>query len=198
MSCHAIYYNGFSTLWRSAYRRDEFKAKSDIATTGWKLEEDFGLLNMIIKPTLHSIHKFDHQRFHTPTATSFSLQIILSSSVARLTNLEKKISLWIKKHFIPRFFTQEFNWKVKCLRLNLKSNATITSNQIMNLDVQLSACTSWTSELSDIPLSITCSRQYQINSEKNHSYSFTKSTVQCFGWGCLKHNERESCAWATN
>ena len=97
------------------------------------------MLNMIIKPTLHSIHKFDHQRFHTPTATSFSLQIILSSSVARLTNLEKKISLQIKKHFIPRFFPQEFNWKVKCLRLNLKSNATITSNQIMNLDVQLSA-----------------------------------------------------------
>ena len=90
---HAIHYNGFSTLWRSAYLRDELKAKSDIATTGWKLEEDFGLLNMIIKPILHSIQKFDHQRFHTPTATSFSLQIILSSSVARLTNLEKKISL---------------------------------------------------------------------------------------------------------
>ena len=72
------------------FNSDEFKAKSDIATTGWKLEEDFGLLNMIIKPTLHSIHKFDHQRFHTPTATSFSLQIILSLSVARLTNLEKK------------------------------------------------------------------------------------------------------------
>ena len=44
---------------------------------------------MIIKPTLHSIHKFDYQWFQTPTATSFSLQIILSSSVARLANLEK-------------------------------------------------------------------------------------------------------------
>ena len=47
----------------------------------------------------------------------------------------------------------------------------------MKLDMQLSACTSWTSELSDIPLSLTCSRQYQINSEKNHSYTFTKSTI---------------------
>ena len=45
---------------------------------------------MVIKPTLHSKHKFDYQWFHTPTATSFSLQIILSSSVARLANLEKK------------------------------------------------------------------------------------------------------------
>ena len=42
-------------------RRDEFKAKSNIAKTGRKLEEDFGLLNMIIKSTLHSIHKFDYQ-----------------------------------------------------------------------------------------------------------------------------------------
>ena len=90
---HAIHYIGFSTLWRSAYRRSKFKAKSNIATTGWELEEDSGLLNMIIKPTLHSIHKFYHQWFHTPTATSFSLQIILSSSVARLTNLEKNFPI---------------------------------------------------------------------------------------------------------
>ena len=61
----------------------KFKAKSNIATTGWELEEDFGLLIMIIKPTLHSIHKFYHQWFHTPTATSFSLQIILSTEQAR-------------------------------------------------------------------------------------------------------------------
>ena len=79
---HAIHYNSFLTSWRSAYRRDEFKAKSNTTTTGWKLKEDFGLLNMIIKPTLHSIHKFDHQWFYTLTATSFSLQIILSSFVA--------------------------------------------------------------------------------------------------------------------
>ena len=47
----------------------------------------------------------------------------------------------------------------------------------MKLDMQLSAYTLWTSELSNIPLSLTCSRQYQINSEKNHSYTFTKSTI---------------------
>ena len=51
--------------------------------------EDVGLLNMIIKQTLYSIHKFDHQWFHTPIAASFSLQIILSSSVARLQILKK-------------------------------------------------------------------------------------------------------------
>ena len=133
---HALHYNSFSTLWRSAYCRDEFKAKSNIATNGWKLVEDVGLLNMIIKQTLYSIHKFDHQWFHTPIAASFSLQIILSSSVARLANLKKKISLSIKTHSFPRFFTQEFffslfNSEVKCwvclsFRLNLKSNATIS------------------------------------------------------------------------
>ena len=87
---HALHYNSFSTLWRSAYCRDEFKAESNITTNGRKVVEDVGLLNMIIKQTLCSIHKFDHEWFHTPTATSFSLQIILSSSVARLANLEKK------------------------------------------------------------------------------------------------------------
>ena len=71
--------------------------------------EDVGLLNIIIKLTLPKVHKFDHQWFHTLTATSFSLQIILSSSVAMLANIEKKkISYLIKTHFIPRFFTQEF------------------------------------------------------------------------------------------
>ena len=70
--------------------------------------EDVGLLNIIIKLTLPRVHKFDHQWFHTLTATSFSLQIILSSSVAMLANIEKKISYLIKTHFIPRFFTQEF------------------------------------------------------------------------------------------
>ena len=88
---HAIHYNSFSTLWRSAYCRDEFKAKSNIATNGWKVVEDVGLLNMIINSTLHRVHKFDHQWFHAPTATSFWLQIILTSSVARLANFEKKI-----------------------------------------------------------------------------------------------------------
>ena len=166
---HTIHYNSFSTLRRSAYCRDEFKAKSNIATTGWKLVDDVGLLNMIIKLTLPRVHKSDHQWFHMLTATSFSLQIIISSSVAMLANIEKKISYLIKTHFIPRFFSQEFffsqlNSKVKCwvslpLRLNLKSNATISSNQIMKLDMQLSACTLWTSELSNIPLSLTCSRQ---------------------------------------
>ena len=148
---HALHYNSFSTLWRSAYCRDEFKAESNITTNGRKVVEDVGLLNMIIKQTLCSIHKFDHEWFHTSTATSFSLQIILSSSVARLANLEKKISLSIKTHSFPRFFTQEFffswfNSEVKCwvslpFRLNLKSNATISSNQIMKLDMQLGACT---------------------------------------------------------
>ena len=170
---HAIRYNGFSTLWRSAYRRGKFKAKSNIATTGWELEEDFGLLIMIIKPTLHSIHKFYHQWFHTPTATSFSLQIILSSSVARLTNLEKKFpykstSILFRDSSLKNSFLL-IQLKVRCLRLNLKSNATISSNQIRNLVMQLSACTLWTSELCNIPLSLTCSPQYQINSEKNRS-----------------------------
>ena len=109
----------FPTLWRSAYRRDEFKAKSDIATTGWKLEEDFGLLNMIIKPTLHSIHKFDHQRFHTPTATSFSLQIILSSSVARLTNLEKKIP-YKSKSILPEILHSRIQLESKVLEIKSK------------------------------------------------------------------------------
>ena len=57
---HAIYYNRFSTLWKSAYGRDEHKGNRFIATTVWKLVKDFGLFNMITKPTLYSIHNFDH------------------------------------------------------------------------------------------------------------------------------------------
>ena len=63
--------------------------------------EDVGLLNIIIKLTLPKVHKFDHQWFHTLTATSFSLQIILSSSVAKLANIEKKNFLLNQNAFYP-------------------------------------------------------------------------------------------------
>ena len=116
---HAIHYNSFSTLWRSAYCRDEFKAKSNIATNGWKVVEDVGLLNMIIKPTLHRVHKFDHQWFHAPTATSFWLQIILTSSVPRLANFEKK--------FFPInqnvFYAEILHSRILFLLIQLESKA---------------------------------------------------------------------------
>ena len=67
---------------------DEYKANSFIATTGLKLTEDVSLFNMITKPTLYSIQKFDHQWLNTQTAIPFSLQIISSPSVARLASLK--------------------------------------------------------------------------------------------------------------
>ena len=115
----AIYYNRFATTWRSAYRRDEYKANSFIASNGWKLVEYVGLFNMINKPTLCILHKFDHQWLNMQTATSFSLQIFSSSSVARLASLKKSLSQSVRTHYISIFFNQEFifYWfdsKVKC------------------------------------------------------------------------------------
>ena len=66
--------------------------QSFIATTGLKLVKDVGLFNMITKPTLYSIHKFDYQWLNTQSTTSFSLQIISSSSVARLASPKKPSS----------------------------------------------------------------------------------------------------------
>ena len=116
---HATYYNRFSTAWRSAYCCDEYKANSFIATTRWKLLKDVGLFNMITKPTLYSVQKFDHQWLNTQTVTSFSLQIISSSSVARLASPKKPLSKSNKTYSFPRYFTQEFifywfNSRVKC------------------------------------------------------------------------------------
>ena len=167
---HAIHYNGFSTLWRSAYLRDELKAKSDIATTGWKLEEDFGLLNMIIKPVYKNliINDFTRQLLLPSHCKLFYPRPSLGLQILKKKFPYKSTSILFRDSLLKNSFLL-IQLKVKCLRLNLKSNATISSNQIRNLVMQLSACTSWTSELSNIPLSLTCSPQYQINSEKNRS-----------------------------
>ena len=59
--------------------------------------------------------------------------------LVQLANLEKIFPM-NQKAFYPeilhsRILFSYLNWKVKCLRLNLKSNVTISSNQIMKLDM---------------------------------------------------------------
>ena len=112
--CHALYYNRFETTWRSAYCHDEYKANSFIATS-WKRVEDVGYLTWLLNQHYTVYINFDHQRLNMQTATSFSLQIISSSSVARLASPKKPLSK-SNKHILSWYVLLKNSFSINSTR----------------------------------------------------------------------------------